>query len=143
MPSAPDPIIRDETGTQRTLGYVLDVGQSDKRARCSLEVDARHLNRHGVVHGGIVSCLLDSACGATASLSVDPTGRAPFLTATLTVNFIAPAREGRVEAVGTITGGGRSLLHIAGELHDAEGTLLASAVGVFKRLRPEAERGQP
>jgi len=75
LPSVHETIIKDKTSTQRTLGYVLDVGHPDKRARCSLEVDARHLNWHGVAHGGIVSCLLDSACGSTVSLGVDPAAR--------------------------------------------------------------------
>ena len=63
--------IRDETGTQRTLGYVLDVGQGDGRARCTLTLDERHTNRHGVLHGGLVSVMLDNAMGAAGSLAVD------------------------------------------------------------------------
>lgn len=31
-------IIRGETGAQRLLGYTLDVGQGDGRARCHLRV---------------------------------------------------------------------------------------------------------
>ena len=68
-------LIRDETGAQRLLGYTLDVGEGDGRARCRLVVDDRHLNRSGVLHGGIAAMLLDNACGATASLTVDDTGR--------------------------------------------------------------------
>ena len=132
---APTGIIENETGTQCLIGYVLDVGQPDRRARCRLTLTDAHLNRHGVVHGGIVATLLDNALGATASLTVDETGRVPFLTVTLTTSFIASAPAGAVlSAVGTVRGGGRSLLFLDGEVTDQEGTLIAQASGVFKRV---------
>ncbi|MEP1441835.1 MAG: PaaI family thioesterase [Hyphomicrobiales bacterium] len=127
-----------ETGAQKLVGYVLDVGAPDKRARCWLDITESHLNRHKVLHGGITSCLLDSAAGATASLSVDDTGRAPFLSVSLSVNFVAPVKPCRVEAIGQITGGGRNLLFVSSELRDAKGALIATSTGVYKRV-PEAQ----
>ena len=127
-------MIHDETGAQRLLGYVLDVSHPDKRARCGLQVGDHHLNRHQVLHGGIISCLLDSAAGATASLSVDDTGRVPFLSVSLTVNYVAPAYPGWIEAIGEITGGGRSVLHVNGELRDDEDRLIATSTSVYKRV---------
>jgi len=140
LPSAQpksDGLIRDETGTQRMVGYVIDVGQGDGKARCWLDLEDRHLNRHRVLHGGIATMLLDSACGATGSLTVDDTGRAPFLTVSLTTQFVAPAKGGRVTATATLTGGGRSLKYISGELRDESGTLIATANGVFKKVPQE------
>lgn len=128
-------LIENETGAQRTLGYVLDVGQGDGRARCYLDLTEAHMNRHGVLHGGIAGMLLDNAMGATGSLTVDDSGRAPFLTISLNTQFLAPARAGtRVTATGRVTGGGRSLLFIAAELVDGDGTVIATATGVFKRV---------
>ena len=72
-----DSIIRDETGAQSLIGYVLDVGQGDGRARCHLEIGPQHLNRQDNLHGGIAMSVLDNALGATASLSVDESGRQP------------------------------------------------------------------
>ncbi|MFD2740423.1 PaaI family thioesterase [Sulfitobacter aestuarii] len=139
MPSpAPDTdqLIHDETGTQRLIGYVVDV--SDRaHGRCHLQVTEQHLNRHGVLHGGIATTVLDSALGTTGSLSVDASGRAPFLTISLTTQFVGPGRPGRVTATGTITGGGRSLLYITGVLEHEDGTLIATATGVFKRVPQE------
>lgn len=132
---AADGIIRGETGAQRLIGYVLDVGGGDGRARCRLDVTADHANRHGVLHGGIAAAVLDNALGATASLSVDETGRAPFLTISMTTQFLAPAREGMsLTATGRITGGGRSMLFVEGVLENGDGTLIATATGVFKRV---------
>lgn len=135
-------IIENETGTQRLIGYVLDVGRPDGRARCHLTLTDAHLNRHGVLHGGITTALLDNALGATASLTVDPLGRAPFLTIALTVNFIAPAVAGaKLTATGRITGGGRALVFAEGELKGADGTLIATANGVFKRAPQHGSKG--
>ena len=133
MSEAPG-IIMAETGAQRLVGYVLDVGQSDRRARCRLVVDDRHTNRHGVLHGGIAAMLLDNACGATASLTLDDSGRRPFLTISLNIDFVSAGRPGEVTATGRIVGGGRSLVFVAGELVREDGPLIATASGVFKRV---------
>lgn len=132
-------MIEDETGTQRLIGYMLDVGQGDGRARCRLQVDDRHLNRQDMLHGGVTATLLDSAMGATASLGVDASGRHPFSTLSMTVNYLAPGRPGLVEAVGRVTGGGRATLFIEGELRHQDGTLIATATGVFRKSRQEPE----
>ena len=79
--------------------------------------------------------LLDNACGATASLTVDDTGLRPFLTISLTIDFIAAGRAGGVTATGRVTGGGRSLLFVAGELLHDDGTLIATASGVSTHSR--------
>lgn len=129
--------IRNETGTQRPVGYVVEVGQTDGCARCWLDLDERHLNRHNVLHGGIATMLMDSASGATGSMSVDPSGLAPFLSVSLNIQFLAPGLPGRVIATGKITGGGKSLKFISGELRHEDGTLIATSTGVFKRVPQE------
>ncbi|WP_121067988.1 PaaI family thioesterase [Chachezhania antarctica] len=136
MPSAPpeDGLIIGETGAQKLVGYVVDVSHADGRARTYLDIDDRHLNRHGVLHGGIISMVLDNVCGVSASLSVDASGTAPFLSLSMTTQYLAAAHPGKVTAIGTITGGGRSTLFIEGELRDADGKLLATSSGVYKRV---------
>lgn len=124
-------LLTDETGAQRLIGFVVDL--SGETARCWLDVDERHLNRHGVLHGGISATLLDVASGFTVSLAHDPTGRAPSQTVTLDAQFVAPARRGRVTATARITGAGRSLAFVAAELTDEAGRLVATSAGVFKR----------
>jgi acyl-coenzyme A thioesterase 13 len=131
-------LIRDETGAQRLIGYLLDVSGDDGRARCMLDVSEVHLNRHGALHGGIIAAILDNASGATGSLTVDPAGRAPFMTISFTVQFHAPGRPGRVTATAAVTGGGRSLLFIAGRLEHEDGTLIATSTGVFKKYPQRA-----
>ncbi len=131
-------LIENETGAQRLIGYVLDVGGGDGRARCRLTLTGDHTNRHGALHGGITVALLDNAMGATASLTVDASGRAPFLTVSMSTQFLAPARAGdALMATGRVTGGGRSLLFIDGVLERSDGVTIATASGVFKRVPSE------
>ncbi len=127
-------IIRDETGAQTLLGYVVDISAKDGRGRCVLDIGSQHTNRHGGLHGGIIACMLDNAMGYAASLSGDPDGQTKFMTVAMNTQFIAPVQEGRITATGSVTGGGRKLVFVEGELHDHAGRLLATASGVFKRI---------
>ena len=126
-------LITDETGAQRLIGFVVDLRGGDGGARAWLDLGPQHLNRHGVLHGGITATLLDAASGFTASLSADPEGRILFLTVALDTQFVAPARSGRVTATGRVTGGGRSLVFVAAEARAEDGTLIATSTGIFKR----------
>jgi uncharacterized protein (TIGR00369 family) len=130
-------LIRDETGTQSLIGYVVDINAGDGSGRCWLDIGPQHTNRHKALHGGIVTCLLDNASGTTGSLTVDETGKAPFLTISMNTHYVAPAYKGRVTATGRVTGGGRSILFIDAELLDEDGRTIATSSGVFKRVPPE------
>ena len=135
MVSMVDGEIRDETGTQRLVGYVIDLSDPGGQARVYLDLDDRHLNRHGVLHGGIAAMLLDSASGFTCSLTEDRETAPPVLTVSLNTNFLAPGKPGRVTAVGKVIGGGRSLKYANAKLTHEDGTLIATSTGVFKRVR--------
>lgn len=104
-------------------------------ARCHLELEAKHGNRHGGLHGGIIACLLDNAMGYAAALELDPSGATKVLTVSMNTQFLAPAKAGRVTAEGHVTGGGKNLLFVDGKLLDQDNRLLATATGVFKRVR--------
>ncbi|ASM71091.1 MULTISPECIES: PaaI family thioesterase [Roseobacteraceae] len=127
-------IIRDETGAQTLLGYVVDISADDGKGRCVLDIGAQHGNRHGALHGGIIACLLDNAMGYGAAVHTSKDGSDKFLTISMNTQFIAPALTGRVVATGKVTGGGRSLLFVEGELHHEDGRLLATATGVYKKV---------
>ena len=119
----------------RLLGFRVEVYPERKQAHCVLDASEVHVNRSGVVHGGISATLLDTASGVTASLTVDDSGLAPFTTVSLNINYIAAARPGMLRAEGRLSGGGRVLTFVEGTLTDSEGRLIATSTGVFKRLR--------
>lgn len=125
--------IRNETEFQRFIGYELELFPQTGEATCSLDIDSRFTNRSGVVHGAILTMLLDNACGGACSSKVDPTAKQPFVTISLNINFLAPAICKRLVATGRVTGGGKSTLFAEGRLVDEHGNLIATATGPFKR----------
>ena len=137
-PTGPaDTLITDATGAQRLVGWVTDVGHPGG-ARLTLTVGPQHGNRHGVLHGGIIAMLLDSASGYTGSRHIDPDSLPEMLTLSLTTQFLAPALAGTtVHATGKVTGGGRRTLFIDGALRDEDGQLLATSTGVYKPVRQD------
>lgn len=139
MPSVPpeDGIIIGQSGAQQLVGYIVDVGQPDRMGRATLDVEPRHANRNGMLHGGIIAMLLDAACGFTASMRLgEGVAMTPLVTVSLTTQFVAAARMGsRVTAVGYPSGGGRKIGYVHGELRDEEDRLIATASGVFKRVQ--------
>ena len=139
MPSPADTNgeIRGETGSQRLIGYVIDVGRGDERARCWLDITPDHLNRHGVLHGGIMSILLDTASGSVCAMNADKDALPPFMTVAFTTQFLAPVSAGRVTATAEIRGGGRALRFVDATLRDAAGNTLATSTGTFKRVPEE------
>jgi len=133
----PDPDIdRDwpPSGCQDSVGYEVEINPDNESVSCRLDIQPRHLNRNNLLHGGFTAMLLDIACGYAASLHYDPDNLALVLTVSLSTQYIAPARGGRVTATGRVTGGGRSMCHAHGEIRGDDGTLIATATGVFKRI---------
>jgi uncharacterized protein (TIGR00369 family) len=78
-----------------------------------------------IVHGGMVTTLLDTAMGG-ACWSTMQEGE-NFLTADLRVEFMRAARPGTLRAEGHVVNRTRRVAFCSGDLYDAEGTLLASS----------------
>lgn len=97
-------------------------------AELLLPVREEFLQGQGLVHGGILAALLDSALGqAVESLGVK------VVTAELSVNYLRPVREGVLLARGFVVHAGRRLFHAAGEAW-LEGERVAFAKGTFYRV---------
>ena len=78
-----------------------------------------------IVHGGMVTTLLDTAMGG-ACWSVLDEGES-FLTADLRVEFMRSSRPGTLRAEGTVVQRNRRVAFCSAELYDAEGRLLATS----------------
>ncbi|MEX3008889.1 PaaI family thioesterase [Hoeflea sp. TYP-13] len=123
-------IIRDHTGAQANIGYVVEI--DDGKARVYLDIDHRHINRGDSLHGGIMATLLDAAAGYAVSLSVDGNTLVYTSTVSLTVNYQSRVRDGRVVATARVTGGGKKIVFVNAELVADDGTTVATATGTFK-----------
>lgn len=87
--------------------------------------DDRFLNPVGVIQGGFLTAMLDDTMGPALIASLDPGLFA--LTTDLHVQFLRPARPGRLTGRGRVTGRSRSVAFMAGELLDESGQVVAVA----------------
>jgi len=133
MSEAPEPYIPLNSQFAKTMGYEF-IGREDGRASIAVRVDSAYANRHGIAHGGVLTSLMDTACG-TAMGSQPSTGHRGVMTLSLTVNYVAPAHVGdRIIATAQRRGGGQSTQQATVEVHNEAGDLLAFGVATF-RLR--------
>jgi uncharacterized protein (TIGR00369 family) len=95
----------------------------------AMDVDDRHVNLQGLVHGGMLAILADTACGLAIRSAIEP-GRL-HVTTDLDVHFLSPAGPGRLLGHGNAVKVGRSLAFAEASIEDAEGKLLAKAQGRF------------
>ncbi len=108
------------------------VEEGDGRAIARLEVADQHLNRRGMVHGGVIATLVDTAIGRAIASVVGPD--ASIVTANLSIAFLAPCREEPIEATGRAVCRGRRLLYGEAEVL-AGGRLVARAHGTWYARR--------
>ena len=95
----------------------------------SMVLEERHVNLQGVVHGGMLAILADTACGLSIRSAMEP-GRL-HVTADLDIHFLAPARPGRILGRGNAVKVGRSLAFAEASIEDDGGRLLAKAQSRF------------
>jgi uncharacterized protein (TIGR00369 family) len=94
--------------------------------------------QHGFVHAGVITTIVDSACGY-AALSMVP-AQTGVLTIEYKANFLAPARGSRFLARGRVLRAGRTVVVCAGDVvamqDEAEvpvATMLATIMAIAGR----------
>jgi uncharacterized protein (TIGR00369 family) len=75
----------------------------------SLEIDERHLNLQGLVHGGVLATMADVAMGLAVRTAVEPGRR--HVTIEMGVHFVRPAPSGRIRAAGRAVQVGRQIAY--------------------------------
>ena len=97
----------------------------------ALQAEARHCNRHEIVHGGLMMTMIDLAMVVAAK----ETWEEQLVTVSLNSEFIDAGRAGElVEAEGELVRRTGSMAFVRGRIYVGERTLLASSA-VLKRLR--------
>ena len=74
--------------------------------------------QHGFLHAGVVTSLMDSACGYAALSLMEP--GAAVLSVEFKVNLLAPARGNRFRASGRVVRAGRTVTVVSGEFRVVE-----------------------
>ena len=118
-------------GFANLLGWRLIEWSLDQCA-IALDIDDRHLNGLGIVHGGVYATLLDAAATICGVYCTVPGNHRSGSTVSLTVNYIQPVTGGRIIARGKKTGGGRSVFMSEARIYDDEGNIISDAQAVCR-----------
>jgi uncharacterized protein (TIGR00369 family) len=86
----------------------------------------------GVVHGGVIASLLDTATAFAVVSLLEPGER--VTTTDLTIHYLRPVTGGELAAVARIIRSGRRLSVLSAEVFDHEKSLIATAVTSYIRL---------
>src|SRR3954470_19948728 len=101
--------------SSRLLGWhLIDARPKDGWIRIGFDGKTAFCNPAGFVQGGILSAMLDDTMGPAVFVMTD--GRLYTATISLTVNFLAPARPGRIVGEARVTQLGKTVAFIEGRL---------------------------
>ena len=118
----------------RLLGFVLKVIESG-HAVFEMEVDQRHHNPMGTLHGGVYCDLADAAMGFAYAATLAE-GES-FTTIELKVNFLRAVRQATLTATGVVVKAGSALGYVECEVTDEQGRLVAKAASTCMKLRQD------
>jgi uncharacterized protein (TIGR00369 family) len=99
------------------------------------------LNYAGVVQGGMLAAMLDATLGPALGATLAEGEWAP--TTDLHVQFLSPARPGRIIGRGRVVRRGGQVAFLAGELSDVDGNVLATAIATANVRRSGESRENP
>jgi uncharacterized protein (TIGR00369 family) len=117
-------IPREEAPVAKLLGMRL-ASAGPGLATFVMDVDERHHNPMGSVHGGILGDLADAAMGyaVISTLGADET----FTTLEFKVNFLRPAFSGRLRCAARVETRGKTIAYAVADVHNEEGKVVAKA----------------
>ena len=100
------------------------VAASPEEVRARLDWDESRCTAGGILHGGALMALADSAGGLCAFLNLPP-GASATATIESKTNFFRPVSDRYVEATSHVLHKGRTTIVVETELRDADGRLAA------------------
>lgn len=112
----------------RLLGMEF-VGAERGAATFALEAREELTRMGGILHGGAIFSLLDSAAAFAVLTLLEPGSNT--VTVDLTVHFLRPVSAGRIEARARILRRGRRVAILSVEANDQSGALVATATTTY------------
>jgi len=105
-----------------------------KSGEANLHLDIRDelKQNQGVVHGGAVASLIDTAAAFAIVTRLESGER--VTTTDLTIHYLRPITSGRITATARIVRGGRRLFVISVEVMNSQQVLVATAVSGYIKL---------
>src|SRR5882724_12448834 len=98
-------------------------------ATLTLAIRPELSQNHGVVHGGAIASLIDTATAFAILTLLEPEER--VTTVDLAITYLRPAVDGKLSATARVLRQGRRLFAVSAEVADSSGTLLATALSTY------------
>jgi uncharacterized protein (TIGR00369 family) len=95
-----------------------------------LEVGARHYNRYGTVHGGVLFTMLDTAM-SRAFFDTLPPEQNNGVTLEMKINYLKATDAGKLTAYGSLINKTRRTAYVEGHIENEDGALVAKATGTM------------
>lgn len=121
----------DQVPFAKLLGIELEEIDSGV-ATLAFEITPELKQNHGVVHGGAIASLIDSATAFAIISLLPPDEHAT--TVDLTISYLRPVTAGRTRAVAKVLRSGKRLITVSAELFDERGTLAATALSTYIKI---------
>jgi len=122
-------------GPKNPIGLKLHFTQEGKKVKAEFTPQKNHQGWSGLVHGGIISCLLDEAMSYAALFSGVNT-----VTAKMQSRFKRPARIGEhLTVTAAVTRKTRRLVEARAEVRLKDGTLIADSIATMFILSARQE----
>jgi len=113
------------------LGIELDLIEPG-RARLSVDVTEKLRQLAGVMHGGAIATLIDTAVAFAIVGASEPGDR--FTTVEMKINYLSSIREGRATADARLIRDGRRIVVADCDVFDEQGRLAAKGLLTYIRL---------
>ncbi|MCA3643161.1 MAG: PaaI family thioesterase [Methylobacterium sp.] len=129
------PSIFDKLGRRPKVAELVDWTLVDcdieaQTIKLSFDGNERFTNPAGFIHGGILVAMLDETMGSVILNTTQATMSAT--TISLAVDYVRPARCGRLFGDGQITSLGKSIAFVEAKLFGEDGKVVARATASFK-----------
>lgn len=115
----------------KLMGIKLE-GVKAGQATLSFKVRRELKQNHGVVHGGAIASLIDTAM-AFAILSVLPVDERAT-TVDLTISYLRPLSKGNARAIARVVRAGRRLIVVSAEVFDDSETIVSTALSTYIKI---------
>jgi acyl-CoA thioesterase len=101
----------------------------DGRARFELDVETRHLNPNGTVHGGVIYSVADTAMGAALFSRLEPGEQCATLE--IKMNYLLPVTGGSIAADAAVVSRTKRVGVLEARVYGDGEALVALATGTF------------
>ena len=129
----PDLRIQVPSNCELTLGMTCVDKSEPGRTTWRMRADERFANPAGIVQGGFIGAMADSAMGSATVTYTHASGRRVFSSnVEMKTSFLAPVRVGAVlECTASVVSGGARVAFVEAEVVDDRGTIVARASSTY------------